>query len=905
MLLESQFAITMSWRISPRVCSPQVRFLTTEQRLVKLGSKWRHKTIQETPTLVQNKNNQTQKYILSMFPYPSGVLHLGHLRVYVISDSLSRFYRQKGFNVIHPMGWDAFGLPAENAAIDKKINPADWTLKNISAMKEQMKNMLANFDWSREVTTCKKEYYKFTQLLFLWLYRNNLAYYKESKINWDPIDKTVLANEQVDSTGHSWRSGAIVEKIFKKQWFLSITQFGNELQDDLEYLTNWPSKVKIMQKNWIFKSNGVTLDFELNDKIFSKLSVFTTRVETLFSVEYIALSMDHPIVQAIKKDDVNLEYFIKENNKFNSKDGEYETPKTGYKLDGLTAMVPLTNKKVPIFVAPYVISGYATDAVMGVPAHDERDFEFWKTNISKLNNKPQNLQPSLLPEDIVKQPLIDKPYLEKEGIMTQLAGKYSGQLASTARNNLTEELSKLQIGEKTTTFKMRDWLISRQRYWGTPIPIIHCEKCGTVPVPEEQLPIELPKVDELFAKGATLAQIPDFVHTTCPSCHSPAKRETDTMDTFIDSSWYFFRYLDPKNTSALFKKDVINKVMPVDIYIGGVEHAILHLLYSRFISKFLGKIGKWKDLRGHYEPFDKLVTQGMVHGKTYQDPNTKKYLKPEELIFTNNATSPVRVKSSNEIPIVTYTKMSKSKFNGVDPNKCIEEYGPDAVRAHILFQAPIADILEWDNAKIVGITRWLSKLLELVEKVSMVKAVSPSNASDLSLNDNETEMHNQIQQLLKSITNSFETRLSLNTVVSDYMKLTNIIQKGFENNQIRPSLLLLNIKKLISVIYPIIPSISEEATEIINKNQKSDWSQYAWPIVEEQIIIKRQNYKIMINGKMRGILEEDVSFTDQDATTIFQYLMGRKDLNFHEFLQSKSVKKAFIKNDIISFVLNK
>ncbi|CCH62944.1 hypothetical protein TBLA_0I02880 [Henningerozyma blattae CBS 6284] len=865
--------------------------VTRASRLVELGTKWKNKTMSTTKLIPsQASSAQNIKYILSMFPYPSGVLHLGHLRVYVISDSLSRFYKQRGYDVIHPMGWDAFGLPAENAAIDRDCNPSTWTYDNIAKMKEQMKNMLANFDWDRELTTCSKDYYKFTQMIFLELYKHGLAYHKEAEINWDPVDKTVLANEQVDSTGHSWRSGALVEKKMLKQWFLGITKFGHALMNDLKYLDDWPAKVKSMQKNWISESKGVTVNFNTNDPNFKIIQIFTTRIETIFSVDYIALSASHPIVRARLQKDNSLKLFVENssNLKNNSKDG--------YLLKDIEATFPFTGKKVPIFVAPYVISGYGTDAVMGVPVHDQRDFEFWQKN----NNSKAASLPSILPSKVSITDDIPLPYTSLDGVTTEISGNFSGISPLVARKEITSALVRENIGQETVSFKMRDWLISRQRYWGTPIPIIYCDDCGPVPVPKEDLPVVLPQVKQIFNKGKTLAQLPEFVNTVCPKCKKHARRETDTMDTFMDSSWYFFRFLDPHNSNEPFSKNLATNGMPVDIYIGGVEHAILHLLYSRFISKFLGSISKWDDSEHLFEPFKKLVTQGMVHGKTYMDPDSKKYLKPEELEQSTDPKIPTKIKGSDKIPVITYTKMSKSKYNGVDPNKCIQEHGPDSVRAHILFQAPVEEVLDWDESKIVGIERWLTKLLGSVEQVSKLGKFSKDYELPTDLTDYEIQQHNKIHNLIKSITLSFKNFLSLNTVVSDYMKLTNLIQKELELNNIRSALLMKYTQQLVSVIYPIVPSISEEATEIINKEQGWNWSQYEWPDFETKLSPRKTKFKIVIDGKMKGFVEKEQGFYLQDHDKIIKDL--KKENNIGSFIVESKIKKIITKHNLISFV---
>ncbi|KGK40428.1 hypothetical protein JL09_g396 [Pichia kudriavzevii] len=615
--------------------------------LASLDQKWlarwrarcNNKFINPRRLINEDKKDLKKMYSLTMFPYPSGSLHMGHLRVYSISDTLARYYRMKGYDLIHPMGWDAFGLPAENAAVERGVNPEVWTKSNIQKMKAQMELMLTDFDWSREVSTCDPEYYKHTQKIFLEFLKHGLAYRKKAEINWDPIDKTVLANEQVDSEGRSWRSGAVVEKKLLEQWFLGITKYAGALNKDLELLEDWPSKVKAMQRNWIGESKGAEIKFQVCKDAKSHLEghlpvdildIFTTRAETIFSVQYLALSFSHPITQFISKNDPKLREFIDRLNK----DGEEsEKSKEGYLLPDVYATNPLdAGVKIPLFVAPYVIGTYGSGAVMGCPAHDVRDFEFWINNMGSSSAIIHSVEP-INESDYIE----GEPFVSKEGKMNINSRFLEGMTTSDARIQVVKELKLIQMGDFKTNYRIRDWLISRQRYWGAPIPVIHCDSCGIVPVPDEDLPVKLPHVDKLLGRGGSpLAQIEDFVNCECPKCKKPAKRDTDTMDTFMDSSWYMFRFLDSKNESLPFDDKIASKYMPVDQYIGGVEHAILHLLYSRFVSKFFNDI-KWYEndaMRG--EPFKQLITQGMVHGKTFINPKNGRFLKPEEYELNEN-----------------------------------------------------------------------------------------------------------------------------------------------------------------------------------------------------------------------------------------------------------------------------
>ncbi|QLL33245.1 hypothetical protein HG536_0E01560 [Torulaspora globosa] len=859
-------------------------------KLVQICEKWKHKTAEGVPELLRQDRDK-DIYILSMFPYPSGVLHIGHLRVYAISDALNRFYQLKGYNVLHPMGWDAFGLPAENAAIERQVDPSEWTAQNIAKMKEQMKSMLANFNWEREITTCSPDYYKFTQMIFLKLFKHGLAYQKEAEINWDPVDKTVLANEQVDAQGRSWRSGALVEKRLLRQWFLGITNFAAELKHDLRYLKNWPSKVKSMQNNWIGESNGAELKFATNDPDFPSIEIFTTRAETLFSVQYVALALNHGLVAKYALTDASLQAFIKKAELLP------EDSKDGFLLKGVYSRNPLTQEDLPVYVAPYVLKDYGYGAVMGCPAHDERDFQFWKTNAAGI---PVRRCLDVLPGE---EEAGELPFTSKDAVMSDSTLEYRGLYSAEARKQIVQKLHSQGLGRNVIQYKLRDWLISRQRYWGTPIPIIHCSHCGPVPVPEEDLPVLLPKVTGLKSKGNPLSQIPEFVDVNCPTCKAPAKRETDTMDTFMDSSWYYFRFTDPENPKLPFGSENANKLLPVDMYIGGVEHAILHLLYSRFIAKFLGSINMWDGGLLKNEPFKRLITQGMVHGKTFIDPESGKFLKPSELRHVSNPEEPVLIKATGAKPIIRYEKMSKSKYNGANFNDCISKHGADATRAHILFQAPIEDVLNWEESKIVGIERWLVKLLSLTSTISNRGKFDVNYTTPKDLKQEEADLHATVQKLIKSITESFEVYISLNTVISDYMKLTNALDTAAKKGLVRDALLMHSLKKLVAVIYPVAPSISEEATEIINKAQNWAWNQYRWPTCEPVIEPSTLKYQIVVNGRMRFMLTAEKDFSKCDMETILSRLLslpeGRK------YLTNRKIKKFISKNNIISFMLAK
>ncbi|KAF7184507.1 hypothetical protein CNMCM7691_005575 [Aspergillus felis] len=868
----------------------------------KWQEKWQAEETRSSPNGSANKESRGDKpksYILSMFPYPSGALHMGHLRVYTISDVLARFYRMRGHEVLHPMGWDAFGLPAENAAIERGIDPAEWTKQNIAKMKEQLRSISTAFDWDRELATCSPEFYEHTQRIFLMLYQKGLAYQAEALVNYDPVDKTVLANEQVDANGFSWRSGAKVEKLKLKQWFFRITDFKEMLLKDLDSLTGvWPERVLTMQRNWLGKSYGAKIKFPVtvdgSGDTSLHVNVFTTRPDTLYGVEYIALSLDHPVVLEAAEKDAALRKFL---------DEAASLPpdsKVGYKLSGVTASNPLhiidkdsphIARKLPIFVAPYVLSDYGEGAVMGVPGHDSRDLAFFRENTC-----PETISVVIEPENspnpkddntgTVSSPSDMKAFTQ-EGILTSRCWKYQGLHSREAKKQIVTDLKGVGHGAFVEQWRLRDWLISRQRYWGAPIPIIHCDSCGPVPVPEDQLPVRLPKIEGDWLKGKKgnpLESSQDWVNTKCPSCSGPAKRDTDTMDTFVDSSWYYLRFLDAHNKERPFSPSAAR---PVDIYIGGVEHAILHLLYARFIYKFLSQtelfpeIARTGNVSGPSEPFKTVLTQGMVHGKTYTEPSTGRFLLPSE-VDLSNPNQPL-IKGTQVAPNISFEKMSKSKHNGVDPTSCALQYGADATRAHVLFSAPVSEVLEWDDVKIVGIERWFGRLWKLVldAKQSLASASFTVSQSDLQkssgpisplpsllqgLGDTDADGLLHTHQTIVSVTNCIENNpYGLNTVISDLTKLTNTLTSSTPTS---PQVLYLCVSSLVRLLAPVAPALASECWEVLNDSlineiastggRVPDIFDCAWPsplLTSEQadVLSARggQIVAVQINGKLR------------------------------------------------------
>ncbi|KAF7927477.1 uncharacterized protein EAE98_005859 [Botrytis deweyae] len=912
--------------------------------LPSLDQKWRAKwtTTEKPKSAKDNERDDSQKmYILPMFPYPSGDLHLGHFRAYTISDVLARFHTMRGYNVVHPIGWDAFGLPAENAAIERGIDPAVWTKQNIQKMKSQLITWNGRWDWDREITTCDPNFYKHTQEIFLLLHERGLAYQAESLVNYDPVDKTVLANEQVDANGNSWRSGAKVEKRLLKQWFLKISEFREQLLQDIDHLAKggmWPERVLAMQKNWLGKSKGARIQFSISageNSSQQSVEVFTTRPDTIYGVQYIALAATHPIVQGLAKKDTKLQQFL---------DSLSDLPpdsKVGYLLPTVSAVHPLASRKstpeaskapLPVYVAPYVLGDYGDGAVMGVPAHDARDHAFWKHN--NHDTPPRHV---IGPVDSASKAVpADQPFVHPGHLTSENPQSFVGQTTAKAKQGIMRLLQNEGLGSAAETWRLRDWLVSRQRYWGTPIPIIHCASCGPVPVPKDQLPVKLPSVEGHWLKGKAgnpLDGAHDWVNVPCPKCGSDAKRDTDTMDTFVDSSWYFMRFADPKNSTTPFSPEAANAILPVDVYIGGVEHAILHLLYARFISKFLSTTPLWpegsaKNVLG--EPFKKLLSQGMVHGKTYLDPSNGRFLKPEEVDLTTPS-KPILI-ASGELAKISYEKMSKSKYNGVDPAQCMTKYGADATRAHMLFQAPVTEVLEWDEQKISGITRWLKRLHDYIctstgesQKIkdhtlspkdyllSAVDVLEKNKRNNLEKQDSNAEaavldsihadikLWRAVQQSITNITEAYSETHSLNTIVSDLMSLTNLIIETTEANKVSRETSHTNViaglqnenwveehsglieiaatRILLQLMAPITPAFAEECWSISHGGVETlSIFETKFPEPDGSInwlLPETQKCAVQVNGKLRFAIDIPIPEEGMDKVELQRWVVDK------------------------------
>jgi len=843
---------------------------------VEIEEKWQQTWAEQGVDTTLTDPEKPKFYALSMFPYPSGNLHMGHVRNYTITDVIARVYRMRGYRVLHPMGWDAFGLPAENAAIARGIHPAKWTYENIGQMKAELRRLGLSYDWNREVATCSPDYYRWTQWIFLQFFQAGLAYQKEAAVNWDPVDQTVLANEQVDSEGNSWRSGAKVERKLLKQWFLKITDYAEELLQDLDKLTGWPERVKLMQANWIGKSVGAYLEFPIVG-LDDKIAVFTTRPDTVYGVTYVVLAPEHPLTPQVttpERQEAVSEFIQSLEGESDIDRTAEDKPKRGIPTGG-RAINPFTGEEIPIWIADYVLYEYGTGAVMGVPAHDVRDFQFatqQQLPIKVVISPTQGEVPESLSE----------AYTEP-GYMVN-SGMFNGAPSTEGKQAIIDYAQSKGYGKARVQYRLRDWLISRQRYWGVPIPVVHCPNCGAVPVPDEQLPVRLPEDVAFSGKGASpLAQLEDWVNVDCPTCGTPAKRETDTMDTFIDSSWYFLRYPDAKNDKAVFDSAKTNDWMPVDQYVGGIEHAILHLLYSRFFTKVLRDRG----LINFDEPFQRLLTQGMVQALTYKNPNTGKYIRTDEIADINQPTDP----DTGDALITCYEKMSKSKYNGIAPLTVLGKYGADTARMFILFKAPPEKDLEWDDADVEGQFRFLNRVWRLVMEFS--EASSDKEATNSKA---EKDLRRAIHTAIKEITDDLEGDYQFNTAVSEMMKLSNALNDApCKSSPVYAE----GMETLLLLLAPFAPHVTEELWQALG-HQESIHRQ-SWPIVDESaLVVDEITLVIQIMGKTRGTIEVPAT---EDQALLEQY--ARDSEVAQRYIEGKEVKKVIVvpKRKLVNFVV--
>lgn len=821
----------------------------------EIETKWQKYWEERGLFKVKREAGKLKYYCLEMFPYPSGRIHMGHVRNYTIGDALARFKTMQGYNVLHPMGWDAFGLPAENAALEKKVRPGKWTIENINYMRDQLKRLGFAYDWDRETATCWDDYYRWNQWFFLKFYERGLVYRKEAAVNWCPGCLTVLANEQVIS-GLCWRCDSQVTQRQLAQWFFKITDYADALLEDHSLLGDWPERVLTMQQNWIGKSKGVEIYFKVVDNpqsedphfafriLHSKIPVFTTRPDTIFGATYVVLAPRHPLLPELIKGLPTEKKVLKFIDRWKDRDPEeIELSKEGIPT-GRTAINPVNGEEIPIWVANYVLMEYGTGAIMAVPTHDQRDFEFAKAHHLPMRVVIQSSGKDLSVENM------EEAY-EDEGFLINSA-QFDGMPGKEAIGAIIDWMEAEGMGKATINYRLRDWLVSRQRYWGTPIPIIYCSKCGIVPVPEDGLPVKLPDVDIYEEDQSHLSKADDFVQTQCPQCECPAKRETDTMDTFVDSSWYFARFADPRQTTLPFDRGEADYWLPVDQYIGGIEHAILHLLYARFFTKVMHDL----ELLTPREPFANLLTQGMV--------------------------------------IKDGAKMSKSKGNVVDPGDIIKKYGADTVRVFILFASPPERDLDWSDRGVEGAFRFLRRVTRLVDSnIELIKEAVLSLPEQLS--PAEQNLHRFTHQTIKRATDDIARRFQFNTAIAAIMELVNEVSQA---GSVNPAIFKEAIEAVILLLSPFAPHLAEELWEKIGN--RPSVLQQPWPqfdptaIVEEEILII-----VQVNGKLRGKMKVRANASEEDIKAV-----ALMDENVARFISDKEIKKLiYVPKKIVNIVV--
>ncbi len=847
-----------------------------------IESKWQKEWIENEIFRVDEDSSKEKFYCLEMFPYPSGRIHMGHVRNYAIGDVIARYKRMKGFNVLHPMGWDAFGLPAENAAIKHGVHPAKWTYENIEYMKKQLIKLGLSYDWRREVTTCHPDYYKWNQWIFLKLYEKGLAYRKASFVNWCPSCMTVLANEQVID-GACWRCESTVEQKELEQWFLKITAYAEELLNDCDTLTGWPEKVLTMQRNWIGKSEGVEVDF-LIEGINDRLRIFTTRPDTIFGVTFMCISPEHPLSDKLCNNKEALRKIRQLQREPEIKEGIFT---------GKYAINPLNGEKIPIWIANFVLMEYGTGAIMSVPAHDQRDFEFAiKFGLPvKVVIKPFDKE---LPNPL-------KEAYENEGVMVN-SGEFSGLPSSQGKKAVADYIEKMGFGKKTVNYRLRDWGISRQRYWGTPIPIIYCDRCGIVPVPEKELPVILPENINLTGKGESpLKYVEDFYKTKCPKCGEEATRETDTMDTFVDSSWYFLRYCSLESETA-FLANKIKYWMPVDQYIGGVEHAVLHLLYARFFTKVLRDL----NIVPFNEPFKRLLTQGMVCMESYRCPE-------HEWLFPKEVKEGKCIYCGSEVQIGRVEKMSKSKKNIIDPDEMIDQYGTDTVRVFTLFAAPPEKDLEWSSHGVEGAHRflkriyalfykhydWLKKDYSSIDIKSLIEKKEGTN--NIPSSDKESLIMRIVSlthRTIKRVTIDIEREYQFNTAIARLMEFVNEVYSLEPKDDEERAVLKFALKNFLILLSPFAPHLAEELWSLIR--QKGFILNQTWPSYDEDLAVEPMvELVVQVNGKVRSKIMIPQGASNDDIVGIALH-----DEKVKSWINGKEIIKVIpVKGKLVNIVI--
>ncbi|MFD1437118.1 leucine--tRNA ligase [Acinetobacter sp. ANC 4282] len=835
------------------------------------------------------------RYILSMFPYPSGKLHMGHVRNYTIGDVISRFHRLKGETVLQPMGWDAFGLPAENAAIAHQVAPAKWTFENIAYMRDQLKKLGLSVDWDREFATCTPEYYHWEQWLFVQLYKKGLIYRKLSTVNWDPVDQTVLANEQVEN-GRGWRSGALVEKRDIPMYYFRITDYAQELLDDLDSLKDgWPQQVLTMQRNWIGRSQGMEITFpSANPEVYADdLTVYTTRGDTLMGVTYVAVAAEHPMALKAAETNPELAAFIEECRMGSVAEADLATAEKKGMATGLSVKHPVTGEAVPVWIANYVLMSYGSGAVMAVPSHDERDFEF--ANKYGLTIK-QVIDAKGVDDAEFSATEWQEWYGSKEGKLVN-SGEFDGLDFQGAFDAFIAKLEPQKLANTKVQFRLRDWGVSRQRYWGCPIPMINCETCGQVPVPEEQLPVILPTDVVPDGSGNPLNKMPEFYETTCPCCGADARRETDTLDTFVESSWYYARYASPDFTGGMVKPEAAQSWLPVNQYIGGVEHAILHLLYARFFHKLMRDEGV---VQGN-EPFTNLLTQGMVLADTFYreaDSGKKTWFNPADIELEKDEKG--RILSAKykgdgqEVVVGGQEKMSKSKNNGIDPQAIIDQYGADTARVFMMFAAPPDQSLEWSDAGVEGANRFLKRVWRLATGF-LEKGNNAVNIDTANLSKDAQDLRRKTHETIQKVGDDLERRHAFNTAIAAQMELLNSINKFEAKDDNDVAVERDAIITLLTMLAPFAPHLSQTLLTEFG----IELTEALFPVVDESALTRNtQTIVVQVNGKLRGKLEVSVDTSKEDILAQAKALP-----EVQQFLTGPTKKEIVVPNKLVNLVV--
>jgi leucyl-tRNA synthetase len=822
-------------------------------------------------------------YCLSMFPYPSGKLHMGHVRNYTIGDVIARYQRMLGKNVLQPMGWDAFGMPAENAAMKNNVAPAKWTYENIAYMKTQLRSLGLGVDWSREITTCKPDYYRWEQWLFTRLFEKGVIYRKNGTVNWDPVDQTVLANEQVID-GRGWRSGALIEKREIPMYYFKITAYAEELLEGLDELPGWPEQVKTMQRNWIGKSRGMEVQFPYHQASIGEagaLKVFTTRPDTLMGATYVAVAAEHPLATLAAKGNPELQAFILECKSGSVAEADIATQAKRGLPTSLFVEHPLTGEKLPVWVANYVLMHYGDGAVMAVPAHDERDFEF-----ATQYNLPIKAVVRTSAGDETPAPWQDA-YGEHGELIN--SGIFDGLDFAGAFDAIEVALQKKSLGQSRTQFRLRDWGISRQRYWGCPIPIVHCDTCGDVPVPEDQLPVVLPEDVVPDGAGSPLARMPEFYECACPKCGAPAKRETDTMDTFVESSWYYARYASPHYEGGMVDPEAANHWLPVDQYIGGIEHAILHLLYARFFHKLMRDEG----LVTSNEPFKNLLTQGMVIAETYyrlEANGSKTWFNPADVELVRDSKAKIigatLISDGLPVEIGGTEKMAKSKNNGVDPQSMIDQYGADTCRLFMMFASPPDMSLEWSDSGVEGSHRFLRRVWRLAQAhVSLGSTVKLAIAT---LSDEQKVIRRAIHLAIKNASQDVGQHQKFNTAIAQVMTLMNVLEKAAHTTEQDRALLQEGLETVALLLAPITPHISHELWRHLGHSGAI--IDAGWPVLDQTALVQDSLVLVIqVNGKLRGQIEMPASATREEVEAA-----ARINENVLRFTEGLTIRKVIV-----------